>query len=105
MSNAIKDVLGAERDAENVLAKAYQSQEAQILEAKQKAMQLLEAGKANVDAEMDNKLQQHRAKLDREREQILHDAAQQAEQLARMAKAKIAKVTEGLLRKFTQRVG
>lgn len=105
MSNAIKDVLGAEREADEVLAKAHRDQEAQILEAKQKAMQLLETGKARVDAEMDAKLQQHRVKLDREREQILRDAAEQAQQLERKAKAKLANVTEGLLRKFTQRVG
>lgn len=101
MSNAIRDVLDAEREAEAILAKAQQTSEGQMLEAKQKAMQQFEAGKVRIDAEMDAKFQQQRAKLEAERAAIIADAQQQAAQLERTVRAKLPRVTEALLKKFT----
>lgn len=104
MSNAIKDVLSAEREADAIIAQAQRDHEVEVLTAKQKALQLVEQGKARVDAALDAKLQDLRRNLDAERARIAAAAQAQAAVLSQRAMAKIPQLAELLLRKFEAQV-
>ncbi|HLC67111.1 MAG TPA: hypothetical protein VJK52_05725 [Candidatus Nanoarchaeia archaeon] len=104
MSNAIKDILSAEREAEQILVKAQQERDLEILSAKQEALRIVEQGKKQIDEEFHAKLEQFRRNLDREREKITKTAATVAATFTTRAQQKLPQVQSLLLKKLEEYV-